>query len=217
MKLGVVWITATLLISIGMPSYATLIDQGNGLIYDSDINLTWLYDPNYSMTSGYDADGLMTWDEAVTWVNNLSYQGHNDWRLPTTNQPDSACSIQNESGSYGYNCSGSEMGHLLFREFGGVVLGGYDPDLLLFQNLLGGFYWSATEQASNADAVWIFDFYNTYQIPYYREGNVFRAWAVADGNIASVPEPPSLILLASGVVCLIATTLSRRPASANRT
>ena len=32
---------------------AALIDRGNGLIYDSYLNITWLQDANYSVTSGY--------------------------------------------------------------------------------------------------------------------------------------------------------------------
>ena len=67
---------------ISIPSHASLIDRGGGLIYDDILNVTWLQYANYAMTSGYDADGLMTWSEAVTWASNLSYGGHTDWRLP---------------------------------------------------------------------------------------------------------------------------------------
>ena len=43
---------------------AALVDRGGGLIYDTDLNITWLADANYAYTSGYDTqdatDGLMT-------------------------------------------------------------------------------------------------------------------------------------------------------------
>jgi hypothetical protein len=53
------------------------------MIYSTDMDTTWMIDAKYAMTSGYDADGLMTWQEANTWVQNLSYGGFSDWRLPT--------------------------------------------------------------------------------------------------------------------------------------
>lgn len=63
-------------------SFGALIDRGGGLIYDDVLNVTWLQDANYAQTSGYDADGLMTWSEAVIWASNLTYGGYTDWRLP---------------------------------------------------------------------------------------------------------------------------------------
>jgi len=35
-------------------SWAILTDRGGGLIYDDDLNITWLQDANYADTSGYD-------------------------------------------------------------------------------------------------------------------------------------------------------------------
>lgn len=68
---------------------AELIDRGGGLLYDSVLNVTWLQDASYARTSGYDADGRMTWDEANAWAANLVYHDsvrnydYTDWRLPT--------------------------------------------------------------------------------------------------------------------------------------
>jgi hypothetical protein len=73
-------------------SQAALHDRGGGLVYDDVLDLTWLADANYARTSGYDADGLMTWPEAVAWAAQLSYDHvvngvtvatYGDWRLPT--------------------------------------------------------------------------------------------------------------------------------------
>ena len=58
------------------------------MIYDDVLKITWLKDANFAQTSGYDADGKMTWDQATTWATNLSY--HDSvrnveligWRLP---------------------------------------------------------------------------------------------------------------------------------------
>ena len=100
-------------LAVSMSANAALVDRGGGLIYDTDLNITWLADANYAMASGYDADGRMTWTNAMTWAANLSYGGYIDWRLPTTLQPDPTCQFNDAIGSYGYNCTGSEMGHLI--------------------------------------------------------------------------------------------------------
>jgi len=62
---------------------AALIDRGGGLIYDDVLDITWLQDANYAQTSGFDADGLMTWADAVAWADTLVFGGFDDWRLPT--------------------------------------------------------------------------------------------------------------------------------------
>lgn len=100
---------------------AALHDRGGGMIYDDALNVTWLQDANYAKTSGYDADGLMTWHEATAWAEQLNINGYNDWRLPTTLQPDASCSNQAGGDSFGYNCTGSELGHLFYVELGGYV------------------------------------------------------------------------------------------------
>ena len=81
-------------LAVSISANAALIDRGGGLIYDDDRDITWLADANYAMTSGYDADGMMTWSEAMTWAGNLNYGGYTDWRLPDTWQPDPSCNIQ---------------------------------------------------------------------------------------------------------------------------
>lgn len=43
---------------------AALFDRGNGLIYDSTLNITWLQDFDYAKTSGYDTDGALTYNQA---------------------------------------------------------------------------------------------------------------------------------------------------------
>jgi hypothetical protein len=59
---------AGLLLAAGLSgaAQAALVDRGGGLIYDTDLNVTWLQDANYAQTSGYDADGRMTWGDATT-------------------------------------------------------------------------------------------------------------------------------------------------------
>lgn len=51
------------LITASGSAQASLIDRGGGLIYDSNLNVTWLQDANYAKTSGYHVSGAMTWSE----------------------------------------------------------------------------------------------------------------------------------------------------------
>jgi hypothetical protein len=184
---------------------ASLINRGGGMIYDTDLNITWLADANYAMTSGYDADGLMTWSDAVTWAGNLSYGGYTDWRLPTSD----TCS--------GYKCTGSELGHLYYIELSGAARQpmntAYDTNYYLFQNIQPAAYWSGTELAPNAGSAWIFSFGGGLQ---NLSDDIVRpyAWAVRPGDVAAVPLPAAVWLFGSGLLGLIGVARRRRPPSA---
>ncbi len=121
------------LVCISMSSHAALYDRGNGMIYDSDQNITWLMDANYAATqfaesggvSG-DEDGMMTWGEATVWVENLEYGGYTDWRLPAFKIPGDQLNKSystNGSTDRGYNVdtSHSEMAYLWFDILGNTA------------------------------------------------------------------------------------------------
>ena len=76
-------IPVLLVFCISFSAHALLLDRGGGLIYDTDLDVTWLQDLNYAMTSSYDTDGLMDWDQANTWATELEFGGFDNWRLPT--------------------------------------------------------------------------------------------------------------------------------------
>jgi hypothetical protein len=81
-------VTVILVLGLSISTHSALIDLGGGMIYSTDLNLTWLQDANYAQTSGYSSDGFMTWDEATTWATNLVYAGLSGWRLPTFDPAD---------------------------------------------------------------------------------------------------------------------------------
>lgn len=133
-------ITSSLALMAGLvfsgSASATLIDRGNGLIFDDVLNITWLQDANAGAGSPFDnglntTDGFMTWQNAVNWAANLVFQGFDDWRLPTTTQPDPNCSGQFDPGGgfplqgFGFGCTGSEMGHLFNVD--GITTAGPGP------------------------------------------------------------------------------------------
>ena len=128
------------------------------------------------------ADGLSIYDA----VRDVTYD---DWRLPTTLQPDPSCSYQSGGISYNYNCTGSEMGHL-YNVDGG--------QLGLFTNLLPGLYWSGTEYAPNTGNAWLLDFNNGRQDFCIKICPLF-ALAVRSGDVAAVPVPAAVWLFGSAL------------------
>ena len=174
--MGTRCVTFALLAGLGLTglAQAALVDRGGGLIYDTDLNVTWLADANYAKTSGYadtlgsGSDGKMTWNQAEAWVSRLVYHDPlrnvdlKGWRLPATPQPDPTCSVQVGADSYGYNCTGSELGHLFYKELGGKtatpIAAAHNGSYSLFTHVPGSLYWSGTAYAPDASRAWGFMF-----------------------------------------------------------
>lgn len=123
-------VVSILILGLGVSSAgnAILIDRGNGMIYDTDQDITWLQDANYAMTSGYDNDGSMTWDQSVAWADSLSYGGYNDWRLPTVmDSGNDGCTSNSECGYIGgFDTSGSELAYMWYDNLGNTAGAGWD-------------------------------------------------------------------------------------------
>lgn len=229
---------------------AELFDRGGGLIYDDVLNVTWLADANYAMTSGYDADGLMNWSAATTWAANLSFNDsvrnvtYTDWRL-ASNTPVGAgwdySDTFNGSTDRGYNITSphSELSYMYYVNLGfkgyysptGAVQGGHgifgdnsasgERDGLgpngEIVNLQSYVYWSAaTDDARNTTNPWTFITFIGYQYPYPYDANAYDAyaWAVRDGDVASVaapiPEPSTYAMLLAGLGLLGLAAKRRR-------
>jgi hypothetical protein len=210
---------------------ATLYDRGNGLIYDDDLNITWLQDANLAATESFGVSdigpggippypgpgGRMTWSTANDWIaamNGANYLGYGDWRLPTA---------LNQDGSgpcFSGPCPGSEMGHLYLTELGNAYVseggllntsfnsGGPGGPLDSFINLGPYEYWYGTEHAPGTAWYFFFDqgsqLYQDIDFDYY-------VWAVRDGDVSAVPEPVSVFLVGTGMAGVIA--LRRRLAA----
>jgi len=187
-------VSACLFSLVTTPSNAALESRlGGQAVYDTDLDITWLSDANSAMTSGYDPDGRMTWDQAQTWIGTLNAANHlgfNDWRLPSTLIPDGSCTDDTagstpSSDSTGYNCLGSEMGHLFYNELGGTagssILASGDPDLALFTNIQTDLYWSGTEYAPDFSQAWFL--LTSDGLQNHTTKTIFPfAWAVRSGD-----------------------------------
>lgn len=61
-------------------------DNGDGTITDSSTGLMWMqYDSGY-FDAGDDGDGALDWEQALAWMEDLAYAGHEDWRLPNAKE-----------------------------------------------------------------------------------------------------------------------------------
>lgn len=170
------------------PGTLNLFDRGGGLIYDKDLNITWLKDANYAKTSVYDADGLMNVYVAAGWASGLVYGGYDDWRLPTR--------------------TSGEMGHLYDTELGNSA-GGPLTNTGPFINLQPSAYWTGTSYGSWrwGTYYWYFDFGSGSESAIL-VGSELYAWAVRDGDVAPVPIPGAILLFAPGLAGIAA--LKRR-------
>lgn len=155
--------------------------------YDTDLDITWLRDANVT--------GMTNWPTASAWADGFSLAGYDDWRLPTS-----------DSTRDGFNCTGSEMGHLWYVELGNPA-GGPRTNQGGFQNLRYGSYWSGTQSPSTR--AFVFDMANGWQGGYPQSGMLF-AMAVRPGDVPAIPEPETAVLLFAGL-SVLALARQRRP------
>ena len=152
--------------------------------YDTVAGLTWLADANYAGTA-------MNWTTANSWAAGLDPYGSGitGWRLPDTLQPDASCDSQSGGDSYGYNCTGSEMGNLFYNVLGGVadsfITTTHNANYDLFSNVQSSLYWSATEYAPGTTFAWGFNFNSGYQNLNTKANNLY-AWAVHSGSYSQI-------------------------------
>jgi hypothetical protein len=215
---------------ISLPSHAALVPElGGQVIYDTDLNITWVADGNLALTNQFGltlsntlfddtpntvgSGGAMTWDNAQAWIvgmNNANYLGFNDWRLPNTPELDPSCD------SNGYYCTGSEMGHLFYNEFGAtahtnVSASGNPTELNKFTNFQPTLLWSGTESTSDSSMAWQFGFFNGAQFTNNKDGNTF-ALVVRSGGVNEVPAPTALWLFGSGLLGLVGMARRKKAA-----
>ena len=205
---------------------AALLSRSGGLAYyDTATNLTWVADADLALTSGYDADGLMTWSQSVGWIASLNaqnagfgYLGTNDWRLPrvtdtgTPGCDETADEYTNTECGWNVNPATSEMAWMYFITLGTSPLWDTSgaptgcagaPNYCLtntgpFSNLTPSYYWASTEYYESS--MWFFNF------AYGSQGKFniipFRSWAMRTGDLSPVPVPGAVWLFGGALTLL---------------
>ena len=178
-------VVAAAVVLCASPAHADLIVLGGGMVYDSDQDLTWMQDPWFARSSGVDADGLMTYDSARSWANNLVYAGHDDWRLPRLESTgiwqNSASEISSLVRSAGWYWDGRTLNSRSPTPFTNLNLGPFwvDPG---GASCGGCFWWTSLLDIDLADGP-----------------RTASPWLVREGR-AAVPEPSTLLLIGLGAV-----------------
>lgn len=187
---------------VGVAAHASLVAldlDGNVVTteayYDSDRNISWLAAVQSSS---------VTWAAAMSSAASLNVNGVTGWRLPTTLNTDPTCSSVSAAGSFGANCSGSEMGHLYQVEgIHYLTPGG-------FSGLSGDqFLWSSTRLTVETAGAYVFLMNGGGQSGDWADDGGFGIsrhgfLAVHDGNVSAllvdppvnrIPEPGTLALM----------------------
>jgi hypothetical protein len=225
----IVLLVAIITTCFSVASEAALLNRGGGLIYDDILNVTWLQDANYAVTSGYVAnnlkddgrfsfnnvlaDGRMGRNAASTWVNQLDFRGYNDWRLPMMG-PVNGTNFQlivtrDGSTDRGWNITSpnAEMSHMFYVNL--MNEGQFDTDGN--PTGCGGNCLTNTGPFENLQSFlyWygndfmvtqaIFDTQIGLQNAFRNPEEEFFTWAVRSGDVTVVPVPSALWLFASGL------------------
>ena len=118
--------------------------------------------------------GQMTWDNAVSYCNNLNTEGYSDWRLPSQRELMLIWNLGGSSKVTAGDKNDTGVGS------GSVPL--YTPYLYQqsgFTAFAAGNYWSATQHSSNSTYAWyvIFSNGNTF---YYKKTDSYSVRCVRD-------------------------------------
>jgi len=157
-----------------------MVDNGDGTVIDTATGLMWMKNAN---------NGQMTWDDAMSWAQNLLFAGYKNWRLPSgLNRGDGQlCNSQ----PMGTNCPDTEFGTLYFDY--GIY------DLLnsgVFQNVVQVVYWTSTEFPDDTDQAMSQDMNDGGQNPGPKVRTHY-VWAV---RTTSPTDQPALVDNGDGTV-----------------
>ncbi len=186
---------------------ASLINRGNGLIYDSIQDLTWIQDPLASIDiakhrsqGGSGSSLIVTLQEngntnfgdraVISNLKGLNYLGFNDWRRAKT--------VGNTPAETTGTIVNGELANL-FR----------DNDTSIFTGVTNKKFWAGNQQFADPahgvfsnNGVLQFDTGRMAQIMVNRQlsQDYGYVWAVRDGDVSPVPLTPALFLFVSALM-----------------
>lgn len=100
--------------------------KNSDIVIDTKTGLIWAKNSDIAGRS-------MNWNEAMTWVQNLSYAGKTGWRLPSKEEWDDFVNIGDDNNT-GWHENMARLGVMIYN--------------------LDGNYWSSSTNPVNTDFVW---------------------------------------------------------------
>ncbi len=199
-------------------SHSALHYRGGGMIYDDVLDVTWLEDARYAVTQGVPCSlcttdvprraGQLSWEDATNWVENLVYEGFDDWRLPSLYSPPPFDS---------HNDWNSELRHMFFTNLThqSQYIDGTTGETRTIKNHGQGLdYWFAESRDHATRPNWYFETLSLQSAPegftHATDGSTvgLYAWAVRDGDVTAIPVPATAWLF--GTALLGMTTVRHR-------
>ncbi len=164
---------------------AVLIDRGNGLIYDTVLNITWTQDANLCVALNNcvnpDSLGRMSWSNANTWAANLVYAGLSGWRLPRVSSGSASTTSGVCNTPSACVASSNELGYMF--QFN-LNSSGHPVDGVTLKNIPGS-YWSGTAYNSTDSWEYLLILGLVRGITTFSNGAPDMAWAVHDGDVGA--------------------------------
>jgi len=177
--------------------------------YDTELGITWLTDANYAKTSGYDADGLLSYTDAVAFidsVNSTGLLGSSVWRLPNADRdgPGNGRVVDCTTEWTEEECKNNEALYLQIYNtgYGAVFLTDVPDNPIIGEQ----FMWTSTLTNEPGDQrAWFWELgtglgaFSTLPLDFE-----LGVWLVADGDIGAtvVPLPAAVWLFGSALAGL---------------
>ena len=205
-----------LCLCVVVPAEAALISRlGGAAAYDDVLDITW--------TSNADINGSTGWVDQVAWAFNLDYLGFDDWRLASMSVSAGLptgktvirpvdCSSSTEGA-----CRDNELGYMYYYNLtpdgdtpptnrGTDLTGDQTVDGVDLTNIRD-LYWSGTEV--DLGEAWDLAFrFGSQTRDDKGRGNY--GWAVRSGDVAVVPLPSTVWLLATGLIGVLGAAGRKR-------